>query len=92
VLQQDAVLHGLVPSLDLALGLWVVGCATNMLHALFFDIIRQIACDVRRAVIAEQSWLVRQRSRCRSRMPQRQSSVSVTSSAFIVVQSFQAMM
>ena len=32
LLQRDTVLHGLVPSLDLALGLWVIGCATNMLH------------------------------------------------------------
>ncbi len=33
VFQQDPVLRGLVPSLDLALGLRMVGSATDMLHA-----------------------------------------------------------
>jgi len=57
MLKQDAVLHGLVPSFDLALGLWVIGCATHMLHALFLDVIRQVSRDVRRTVVAEQSGL-----------------------------------
>lgn len=57
MLEQDAVLHRLVPALNFALGLWVVGCATNMLHAFFFDVIRQVSRDVRRAVVAEQSGL-----------------------------------
>ena len=30
VLEQDAVLQGLMPALDLALGLRVIGCPTNM--------------------------------------------------------------
>ena len=34
VFQQDAVLERLVPPLDLALGLGVVWCSTNMIHAL----------------------------------------------------------
>jgi hypothetical protein len=34
IFQQDAALQRLVPTLDLALGLWVVGCATNMLNVL----------------------------------------------------------
>lgn len=37
VLQQDAVLQGLVPALDLPLGLWVVGRAAHMLHAFAFQ-------------------------------------------------------
>src|SRR6056297_2896918 len=57
MLERDTVLHGLVPPLDLALGLWVVGCATDMVHALVVEIIRQVPCDVRRAVVAEQPWL-----------------------------------
>ena len=57
VLQQDTVFHGLMPSLDLALCLWVVWRAPDVLHALFFDVIRQVASNVGRAVIAEQSGL-----------------------------------
>ena len=34
ILQQNTVLQGLVPALDLALGLRVVGCAANMIHFL----------------------------------------------------------
>ena len=34
VFQQNPVLHGLVPTLDLALGLGMMRCATNMIHAL----------------------------------------------------------
>ena len=55
--EQDAVLHGLVPALDLALGLGMIGRAADMFHALFLDVIRQVSGDVRRAVVAEQSGL-----------------------------------
>ena len=41
VFQEDAVLQGLVPSLDLALGLRVIRCATNMIHLLIFQPICQ---------------------------------------------------
>jgi transposase len=34
VFQQDAVLQGLMPPLDLALGLWVIRRTTRVLHAL----------------------------------------------------------
>ena len=37
VLKQDPVLEGLVPALDLALGLGMVRCATDMLHALIIE-------------------------------------------------------
>lgn len=57
MLEQDAVLHGLMSSFDLALGLWVVRGATHMLHALFFDAIRQVASNIRHTVVAEQSGL-----------------------------------
>ncbi len=32
VFQEDAVLHGLVPALDLALGLRMMRCTTDMIH------------------------------------------------------------
>src|SRR6056297_3377247 len=56
MLEQNTVLHGLVPSLDLALGLWVVWRTTDMVHALVLEIIGQVASDVGRAVVAEQPW------------------------------------
>ena len=37
VLKQDAVLQGLMPSLDLALGLWVQRGAANMVKALALE-------------------------------------------------------
>jgi hypothetical protein len=58
VLEQDAVLQGLVPTLDLALGLRMVRCAADVSHPLVDEPIREVAGDVGRAVIAEQPWLV----------------------------------
>ena len=58
MLEQDTVLHGLVLPLDLALGLWVVWRASDMIHALFVEVIRQAARDVRRAVAPREEALV----------------------------------
>lgn len=33
IFKQDAVLQDPMPSLDLTLRLWMVGCTTNMIHA-----------------------------------------------------------
>jgi len=46
VFEQNAVLHGLVPALDLPLGLWVERCAPYMCHVLTFQPFCQIAGDV----------------------------------------------
>ena len=46
VLKQDTVLHGLMPSLYLALRLWVVWCATDVIHTLFVEVFSQIGSDV----------------------------------------------
>ena len=43
VLQQDAVLQRLMPALDLALGLGVIGSAANMVYFLVFQPFSQIA-------------------------------------------------
>ena len=51
ILEQDSVLERLMPALDLALGLGVVRRAPDVLHALFVVPRRQIACDLRRAII-----------------------------------------
>ena len=46
VLQQDAVLHRLMPAFDLALRLWVERRAADVVHTLVFEIIGQVARDV----------------------------------------------
>ena len=46
VFQQDAVLEGLMPSLDLTLRLGVLGRAARVLHALTFEPFSQVARDV----------------------------------------------
>ena len=58
VFQQDAVLEGLVPTLDLALGLGVIRSTANMIHLLIVQPICQLARDVAGPVIAEQPWFV----------------------------------
>ena len=47
VVEQDAVLQGLVPALDLSLGLGMIRRAAHMLHALVLEPLGQIARDVR---------------------------------------------
>ena len=58
VFQQNTVLHGLVPALDLTLRLRVERCSANVIHSLPFQPLSQIARDVAGAVIAEQARLV----------------------------------
>ena len=58
VFQQDAVLQGLVPALDLALGLRVKRRAANVAHGIRFDAIRQSVGDVAGAVVREQPWAI----------------------------------
>ena len=61
VFQQDAVLEGLMPALNLALGLRMVWRASNMIHFLIFQPIGQLAGDVTGSVVAEQAWFVQHR-------------------------------
>ena len=58
VFQQDAVLQGLMPSLDFALCLWMHRRAANMFHTLVRKIFGQIASDIGRAIVAEQARFV----------------------------------
>ncbi len=92
VLQQHAVLERLVPAFDLALSLRMEGCAAHVAHLLAIEIVGQFSGDVTRAVIAEQARLVQHVGVVAAEAASAMSSVSVTSSARIVVQSFQAMM
>ena len=66
VFQEDAVLHGLVPALDLALGLGMHRSAADMAHLVGLDVFGEVAGDVAGApfgeaqdrVVAEQPGLV----------------------------------
>ncbi len=53
VLQQDPVFQSLVPSLDLALGLRMVGGAARMLHISIVEPFGQVAGDIARPVIGQ---------------------------------------
>ena len=48
VLQQDAVLQGLVPALDFALGLWMAWGAPHVAQLVGLDVFGQFTCDVAR--------------------------------------------
>ncbi|MGF7161505.1 hypothetical protein FHS85_003146 [Rhodoligotrophos appendicifer] len=58
VLQHDAVFEGLVPALDLALGLRMTGSTAHMAHALGLNVLGRLTGDVARTVVAEQPGLV----------------------------------
>jgi hypothetical protein len=58
VLEQDAVLEGLMPSLDLTLGLRMQRCAADMAHAVGIDPFGKLGGDVTGTIVAEQSGLV----------------------------------
>jgi hypothetical protein len=53
VFQQYSVLKRLMPPLDFALGLRMIGRASDMAHVVVFDIIGQLAGDVARAVVRQ---------------------------------------
>ena len=55
VLQQDAVLERLMPSLDFALGLRVVRGSANMCHLSVFKPLSQFARDVAGAIVRQQT-------------------------------------
>lgn len=46
IFQQNPVLYGLVPALDLVLGLVVMWCHSNMIYALAPKVIGQIRRDI----------------------------------------------
>jgi hypothetical protein len=58
VLQQDAVLERLMPTLDLALRLWMVGGAANVSHVFCIRPSRQLGRDVTGTIVAEQTRLM----------------------------------
>ena len=57
ILQQDPVLQGLMPALDLPLGLGMIRRAADVFHILVSEPFGQVARDVARAVVREQARL-----------------------------------
>ena len=53
VLQKNTVLHGLVPALNLALGLGMMRRTSHMIHSLVIEILDQFSGNVGRTVITE---------------------------------------
>jgi hypothetical protein len=51
--EQNAVLQGLMPTLDLSLGLGMIWGAAYVLHVLVFEPLAQIARDVTRSIVAQ---------------------------------------
>ena len=58
IFQQNSVLHGLMPALDLALSLRVEWRTADMVHVLPLQPFGQIARDLAGTVVAEQTWFV----------------------------------
>ena len=90
VFQQDAVFEGLAPALDLALGHWMIGCAAQVLDVAGTEPFGQIAGDVAGTVVGQEPWALHGFGLVQPTGLQRQVECGVTSSAFIVVHSFQA--
>ena len=62
VFQQNAVLQGLMPTFDLALGLGMIRRTARMLHAFALQPLSQFTRDVAGTIIAKQSWFVDDRT------------------------------
>ena len=58
VFQQNAVLQGLMPALDLTLGLRMLRRTTRVLHAFALQPFRQFPRDITGPVVTEQTWFV----------------------------------
>ena len=53
--RHDAVPKGLMPALDFALGLRMIGCAVDVLHVAIVEPLRQVIGYVAGAVVGEQA-------------------------------------
>ena len=58
VLQEDAILQGLVPALNLALCLGMEWSAAHMAHAVRLDPFGQFTSDVAGTIVTEKPWFV----------------------------------
>jgi len=58
VFEQDPVLQRLMPSLDLALGLQMIGSTTNVIDLLGVQPVSEFCRDVAGPIVTQQPWLV----------------------------------
>ena len=58
VFQQDAVLQGLLPALDLALGLRMVRCSSDVPHTVIIEPFCEIGRDITRTVVTQEARFV----------------------------------
>ena len=58
VFQQDTVLEYLMPPLNLALGLCMMGRATNMIYAVLIEPFGKFGSNVIGTIIRQQPWLI----------------------------------
>ena len=58
IFQQDAVLEGLMPALDLALGHWVIGRAAKVFDIAVVKPFGQVARNVAGTIVGQQPWAV----------------------------------
>lgn len=91
VFEQDAVLHRLVPALNLALHLGMVRRPADVIHATVFETLGQVAGDVTAAIVGERARPVGDDGRVATRCHEGIFRGGVTSFALMVVQSRQAM-
>src|SRR6266852_4820301 len=92
VVEQNAVLQGLMPPFDLSLGLGMKRSAAHMLHALAFEPLGQIVRDVTRSIVAQKLGPLRDGDVVKAEPASARSSVAVTSEAHMVGPSLQATM
>ena len=86
------VLQRLMPTLDLALRHGVIRRAADMLHVLAVEPFGEVGRDVAGAVVGKKPRPMNDLCLARAEALKARPSVSVTSSAFMVAQSFQATM
>ena len=92
VVEQDAVLQGLVPALDFPLGLGMIRSAAHMLHVFALEPRGQIVRDVTRSVVAQKPRSLRDGDVVEAGSCECLIDVAVTSEAHMVGPSLQATM
>ena len=90
VFEQNAVLQRLVPALDFALGWGMARCTMTLFDGALFQPFAEVGGDVARAIVGKQTRLVLDPCRPQPDAVSARFRVSVTSSTFMVVHSFQA--
>src|SRR5215510_11514717 len=92
IFQQDAVLEGLMPALDFALGHRMIRRAAKVFDIAVVEPFGQVARNVAGTIVGQQPWSIGWLGLIKAAGPQCQVGVLVTSSARMLVHSFHATM